>query len=76
MSANGRAGSCAHQDPSWDSSEDRVCVVTPEPAVFEAGTIGQLKKKEVVFIPILFRLPPKSVHANCSSVLKEGGTVL
>lgn len=74
--ANGCAGSCAHQDPSWDSLEDRDCVVTPQPAAFEAGIIGQLQKKHVVFIPILFRLPLKSAHANCSSVLKEWGTVL
>lgn len=71
MFANGCAGSCAHHDPSWDSSGDRDYVVTPEPAAFEAGAIGQIQKKQVVFIPILFELSPKSVLANCGSVLRE-----
>lgn len=62
--------------PTWDSSGDRGNVVTLEPAAFEAGTIWQIQKDQVAFIPILFQLPPKSVFANCSSVLKEWGTVL
>lgn len=57
--------------PTWDSSGDRGNVVTLEPAAFEAGTIGQIQKDQVAFIPILFQLPPKSVFASCSSVLKE-----
>lgn len=69
--ASGSAGSCACSDPSWDSSSGRDYVTTLEPAAFEAGTVGQIQKKQVVFISVLFKLPPQSVLANCYSVLKE-----
>lgn len=45
MFANGCAGSCAHHDPIWDSLGHRGCVVTPEPAVCESGTIGQVQEE-------------------------------
>lgn len=68
--ASGCAGSCAHSVPSWDSPSNRDYVITPEPAAFEPGTIGQIQKKQMVFIPILFKPSPQSVPANCC-LLKE-----
>lgn len=38
--ANGCPGSCGHTDPSQVSPGDRDYIITPEPVVFEAGTIG------------------------------------
>lgn len=53
------AGSCARSDPSCDSLGDRDYVMTPEPAAFEAGTLGHIQKKWLVFIPVLFKPSPK-----------------
>lgn len=54
MFANGCAGSCAHHDPIWDFLGHRGYVVTPEPATFEAGTIGQVQKEWVAssYLPL------------------------
>jgi len=61
-------GSCVYQWLCWQRCSQwpqlglpgaQGLVITPEPAALEAGTVGQIQKKQVGFVPALFKPSPR-----------------